>query len=120
MKFVSFDKLNKAVELLKELITKKVSKSGDTMTGNLKVGLSSIGTNGYIEGTWFKATANLASSTKSNLWCVLKDGWIYTRTTAQVKQDLNIPDKSLDATVEESVLIFYKGATVSNNVLIVG
>ena len=51
---------------------------------------------------------------------MLKDAWIYTRTTAQVKQDLNIPDKSLDATVEESVLIFYKGATVSNNVLIVG
>ena len=93
--FVSLARLSEVITALKERMTNKVSKSGDTMSGDLKVGSSMIQTNGYITGTWFKATANLASANASNLWCILKDGWIYTRTTEQVKLDLGIPEKVL-------------------------
>lgn len=35
----------------------KVSKAGDTMTGDLTVGSAQIQTNGYVTGTWLKGTA---------------------------------------------------------------
>ena len=104
MKFVSLDKLQETVTQLKTRILNKVSKAGDTMTGDLTVGSSMIQTNGYITGTWFKATANLASANASNLWCILKDGWIYTRTTEQVKRDLGIPE-SVPTVLEMTVTL---------------
>ena len=67
-----------------------VSKTGDTMTGNLKVGLASLETKGYVTGTWFKTLANIASSSAASEIAVINDGWIYSRTTAQIKSDIGL------------------------------
>ena len=64
----------------------KVNLSGDTMTGDLKVGSSSIGTNGYIEGTWLKTTA--ARDKAGNFATVDSSGWIYKRAPANVLGDI--------------------------------
>ena len=56
-----------------------------TFSNDIKVGSSSIGTNGYIEGTWLKTTA--ASDSKGN-FCTLNSGWIYYRTPAEVLTDI--------------------------------
>lgn len=64
----------------------KVNLSGDTMTGDLKVGSSSIGTNGYIEGTWLKTTA--AGDKAGDFATVDSSGWIYKRTPAETLSDI--------------------------------
>ena len=64
----------------------KVNLSGDTMTGDLKVGSSSIGTNGYIEGTWLKTTK--ATESAGNFATISGDGWIYKRAPANVLSDI--------------------------------
>lgn len=107
MKFVSLDKFERAVDLLKARITNRVLRAGDTMTGNLSV-------------PSLKFTGSIASSSEGALWCVLQDNYINTRTTSQVKQDLGIPDRALDVAVNGNILVFYSGATVSGNTLIVG
>lgn len=66
-----------------------VNKAGDTMTGNLKVGSSSIGTNGYIEGTWLRTTADISSNVAGN-FAIIRDGWIYSRTPTQARQDMGL------------------------------
>ena len=66
-----------------------VNKAGDTMTGDLKVGSSSIGTNGYIIGTWLKTTADISSNVAGN-FAIIKDGWIYSRTPAQAREDMGL------------------------------
>ena len=67
-----------------------VSKTGDTMTGNLTVGSASLQTNGYVTGTWLKTTANTALSSAASKIAVINDGWIYTRTAAQIKSDIGL------------------------------
>ena len=64
----------------------KVNLSGDTMTGDLKVGSSSIGINGYIEGTWLKTTR--ATESAGNFATISGDGWIYKRAPANVLGDI--------------------------------
>lgn len=64
----------------------KVNLSGDTMTGDLKVGSSSIGTNGYIEGTWLKTTK--ATESAGNFATISGDGWIHKRAPANVLGDI--------------------------------
>lgn len=64
----------------------KVNLSGDTMTGDLKVGSSSIGTNGYIEGTWLKTTK--ATESAGDFATIDGDGWIYKRKPANVLGDI--------------------------------
>lgn len=64
----------------------KVNLSGDTMTGDLKVGSSSIGTNGYIEGTRLKTTK--ATESAGNFATISGDGWIYKRAPANVLGDI--------------------------------
>lgn len=64
----------------------KVNLSGDTMTGDLKVGSSSIGTNGYIEGTRLKTTK--ATESAGNFATISDDGWIYKRAPANVLGDI--------------------------------
>ena len=65
-----------------------VKKAGDTMTGNLKVGSSSIGANGYIEGTWLKTTS---ATSKAGKFATIDDaGWIYYRTAADARQDMGL------------------------------
>ena len=63
--------------------------SGGTMTGNLKVGSASLGTNGYVVGTWLQATSSNALSSKPPRICVQdNNGWIYSRTPSQIKSDI--------------------------------
>lgn len=75
-----------------------VPLSGGTMTGNLTVGAASLATNGYVIGTRLKTTANIhLASTPENI-AVLKDGWVYSRTLAEMKSDLGVPE-NMDAFV---------------------
>lgn len=67
-----------------------VAKTGDSMTGTLRVGSASLETNGYVTGTWFKTTANTALSTKPSKIAVINDGWIYSRTPEQIKNDIGL------------------------------
>ena len=67
-----------------------VSKTGDTMTGNLTVGSASLQTNGYVTGTWLKTTANIASSSAASKIAVINDGWVYSRTPEQIKSDIGL------------------------------
>ena len=63
----------------------KVNLSGDTMTGDLKVGSSSIGTNGYVEGTWLRTTKATESAGD---FATISGGWIYKRAPANVLGDI--------------------------------
>lgn len=65
-----------------------VKKTGDTMTGNLVVGSSSIGTNGYITGTWLQTTA--VGNKAGDFATIDGSGWIYKRTAAQARQDMGL------------------------------
>ena len=67
-----------------------VSKSGDTMTGNLTVGSASMQTNGYVTGTWFQTTANTALNKAPTKIAVLENGWVYSRTPEQIKSDIGL------------------------------
>ena len=60
--------------------------SGGSLTGNLTVGSSSIGTNGYIEGTWLKTTKVTESA--GDFATISGDGWIYKRKPANVLGDI--------------------------------
>lgn len=67
---------------------------GGTLTGNLTVGSAKIQTNGYVIGTWLQTTAGNASSTAMSKVCVQSpDGWIYTRTLDQLRNDMNAASK---------------------------
>lgn len=90
-KYVSPSKLTLAVNKLKDLISAKVSKSGDTMTGNLTVGNSKIQTNGYIEGTWLKTTATSNKGANTGKVAVLdENGWIYYRTPKEITDEAGV------------------------------
>ena len=67
-----------------------VPLAGGTMTGNLKVGSASIGTNGYIQGTWLQTTASIHLGNAPPDYPVLSGGWIYSRTADEMKSDLGI------------------------------
>lgn len=60
--------------------------SGGSLTGNLTVGSSSIGTNGYIEGTWLKTTKTTESA--GDFATISGDGWIYKRKPTDVLEDI--------------------------------
>ncbi len=75
---------------VQDQINGKVSKAGDTMTGTLTVGSASLQTNGYVTGTWLKTTANTALSSTPTKIAVINDGWIYSRTPAQIKEDIGL------------------------------
>ena len=68
---------------------------GGTLTGNLTVGSAKIQTNGYVIGTWLQTTAGNASSSAMSKVCVQSpDGWIYTRTLDQLRNDMNAASKN--------------------------
>lgn len=76
------------------LSNKYLAKSGGTLTGNLTVGSAKIQTNGYVIGTWLQTTAGNASSSAMQKVCVQSpDGWIYTRTLDQLRNDMNAASK---------------------------
>lgn len=78
------------IDNVQDQIDDKVNKSGDTMTGTLTVGSASLQTNGYVTGTWLKTTANIALSSIPTKIAVINDGWVYTRTPAQIKSDIGL------------------------------
>lgn len=59
--------------------------SGGSLTGNLTVGSSNIGTNGYIEGTWLRTTKATESAGD---FATINGGWIYKRAPANVLSDI--------------------------------
>lgn len=63
-----------------------VSEVAQINTAGLKVGSSSIGINGYIEGTWLKTTN--AGNKAGDFATIDGQGWIYKRTAAQVLSDI--------------------------------
>lgn len=70
-----------------------VSEIAQINTTGLKVGSSSIGINGYIEGTWLRTTS--AGNDKTGDFAIIDDlGWIYKRTPAQVLSDIGAASKS--------------------------
>lgn len=70
--------------------------AGGELTSDLTVGSAKIQTNGYVTGTWFKATADVTSASKQSKVCVLSDdGWIYTRTNAQLASDIGAGNANL-------------------------
>lgn len=75
---------------VQDQIDGKVNKSGDTMTGTLTVGSASLQTNGCVTGTWLKTTADTALSSTPTKIAVINDGWVYTRTPAQIKSDIGL------------------------------
>lgn len=69
-----------------------VSEVAQINTTGLKVGSSSIGTNGYIEGTWLKTTD--AGNKAGDFATIDSSGWIYKRTAAQVLSDIGAASSS--------------------------
>ena len=59
--------------------------SGGSLTGNLTVGSSSIGTNGYVEGTWLRTTK---ATEGAGDFATISGGWIYKRAPANVLSDI--------------------------------
>lgn len=75
--------------------------SGGTLTGAVNVnGVASIDTNGYVAGTWLRMTADTSlGSTPTEGICVKQNGWIYTRTLAQILSDIGAaPIPTISAT----------------------
>lgn len=63
--------------------------TGGTLTGNLKVGSASLGTNGYVVGTWLQGTAsNHLSYAAPKIAVQDSSGWIYHRTASEIKSDI--------------------------------
>lgn len=63
--------------------------TGGTLTGDLKVGSASLGTNGYVVGTWLQGTAsNHLSAAATKIAVQNTSGWIYHRTASEVKSDI--------------------------------
>ncbi len=69
-----------------------VSEVAQINTTGLIVGSSSIGTNGYIEGTWLKTTN--AGNKAGDFATIDSSGWIYKRTAAQVLSDIGAASSS--------------------------
>lgn len=63
-----------------------VKKTGDTMTGNLVIGSSSIGTNGYITGTWLQTTS--AGYKAGDFATIDNSGWIYKMKPTDVLENI--------------------------------
>lgn len=88
MKFISLERLQSFYTKVKALIDGKVSKSGDTMSGDLTVGQAKMQTNGYVISTWIQSKANLALNTKAANFVVHYNNWFYTRTAEQTRDDI--------------------------------
>lgn len=62
--------------------------TGGTLTGDLKIGSSNIGTDGYIVGTQLKTTAVVNKGSGTGKVAVIDDaGWIYYRTPKEILEE---------------------------------
>lgn len=68
-------------------ISGKLDKIGGTMTGDLVVGSSKIGTNGYLQGTWLQTNAATALATKNPV-AVISGGWIYKQSVEDLRANI--------------------------------
>lgn len=74
---------------------------GGDMTGNLNVKDANgnikckLETNGYVTSTWLRTTANTHLAATPTKVAVINDGWIYDRTPAELKADMEITDYEL-------------------------
>ena len=102
-KFITLDHLKIIEAKIKALLAKTVSKSGDTMTGNLQIGNSTIETNGYITGTWLRTTSisNKGSNT-GKVAVIDNSGWIYYRTPKEIVAEAGEKTKTVAYTVLRS------------------
>lgn len=89
-----------------------VSEVAQINTAGLKVGSSSIGTNGYIEGTWLKTTA--AGNKAGDFATIDSSGWIYKRTAAQVLSDIGAASSSHN---HDTTYVKKTGDTMSGNLI---
>ena len=96
--------------------SKVVHKTGNetiagvkTFSNDIQCGSSSIGTNGYIEGTWLKTTA--ASNAKGD-FATISNGWIYKRTPSQVLSDIG----GMASTAVQYYTVTNPALTASNGV----
>lgn len=119
MKFISLTRLQNFYTKVKALIDGKVSKAGDTMTGNLTIGSAKVQTNGYVVGTWVQSTASNALSSKPPR-IVVQDssGWFYSRTPAQILGDIEAAvatdySATLTTTWSGSSAPFYQTVNIS-------
>lgn len=70
--------------------------SGGTMTGDLNISTKAkVQANGYITGTWLRTTADTHLASTPTKVAVIKDGWVYDRTPAELKGDMGIADYDL-------------------------
>ena len=87
-RFVSLERLTIFKDNIIALLNGKLNKSGDTMTGDLKVGSVNIGTNGYVEGTWLKSTKTTNKGSDTGKIAVFdENGWLYYRTPKQILEE---------------------------------
>lgn len=90
--------------------------SGGTLTGNLKVGSSSIDTNGYIQGAWLQGTAPNHLTTKATKIAVQDtNGWVYHRTNTEILDDIGaMPNQAATTTTLGGVKVGV-GLTIDDN-----
>ncbi len=89
-----------------------VSEVAQINTAGLKVGSSSISTNGYIEGTWLRTTA--AGNKAGDFATIDSSGWIYKRTAAQVLSDIGAASSSHN---HDTTYVKKTGDTMSGNLI---
>lgn len=81
-----------AVNGLQAELDSKVEKDAN---GNLVIGSSKVQANGYLIGTWLQSTANNALGYTPPRICVQDSaGWVYSRTPAQILNDIGAQPKS--------------------------
>lgn len=89
--------------------------TGGILTGDLKVGSSTIQTNGYITGTWFRTTANTHLGSTPSQIAVLNDGWVYHRTPTEILSDIGaMPNRAATTTTLGGVKVGV-GLTIDDN-----
>lgn len=90
--------------------------SGGTLTGNLKVGSSSIGTNGYIQGAWLQGTAPNHLTTKATKIAVQDtNGWVYHRTNTEILDDIGAMPNQAATTITLGGVKVGEGLTIDGN-----
>lgn len=102
------------IDALQTAVDNKVSKAGDTMTGDLTVGSAQIQTNGYVTGTWLKGTAaNHLTTAATKIAVQDSSGWIYHRTPSEILSDIGaLPDTTVIPTVPDNLVTYAAGTTV--------
>lgn len=72
-------------------VSKYLPLTGGTLTGNL--------TGNYITGTWLQSTeSNHYNNAATKIAIQDPSGWIYHRTTAEIKSDIGVPTKTSQLT----------------------